>query len=221
MIQFDMLPPKVKNIAGKRFGRLIARDFVELRPRGSMKRAIWRCVCDCGSETDVAGTDLRSGNTRSCGCLLVDVVKEVSRTHGHASNNGRFSGAYRSWRSMVQRCRDPRSNNWHNYGARGIRVCERWEQFENFLADMGDRPEGGSLERIDPNGHYEPGNCKWIPRSEQAKNTRANRYVLLNGEKMIQADAARALGVTPQKLSAWVRHPHRIPASVPLQALTA
>jgi len=202
MLQSDMLPPKVKDITGQRFGRLTVEEFVGLRGRSDgMRHAVWKCRCDCGASVECAGVSLRGGNTKSCGCLRAIVGREVNLQHGAASE---MTGAYRSWRTMLQRCRDPKCNRWKDYGGRGIKVCERWQQFENFLSDMGERPEGGSLDRIDTNGNYEPSNCRWLPRNEQVRNQRKTKFVILNGERMIQADAARALGVLPQTVADWL-----------------
>lgn len=122
---------------------------------------------------------------------------------------------------MMQRCNDPNSVNYDRYGGIGVRVCEQWSSFEAFYADMGDRPEGYSLERIDVTKGYEPGNCKWIPRAEQARNTRKTRWVLLNGEKMIQADAARRLGVRAWKIQEWRQDPSKAPLGVCIENATA
>jgi hypothetical protein len=117
---------------------------------------------------------------------------------------------------MMGRCYVPSTIGFENYGGRGISVCERWHDFQSFLADMGERPDDGSIERIDCNGNYEPSNCKWVPRADQSRNTRASRYVMLSGRRIIQADAARELGVTPQTISQWKKKPYLVPASVDL-----
>lgn len=217
------LPSKVKNIAGQRFGRLSAVEFVGLRPTGEFKQAFWRCDCDCGEGTVVSGRDLRAGNTTSCGCRQKEINADIGHTnlrHGQARDTG-HSGAYRSYRSMIQRCRDPNCNNWERYGGRGIKVCERWaSSFEAFYEDMGARPAGYSIERLDANGAYEPGNCVWLPRFEQSRNTRATRWVILDGERMIQADAARKLGITPNVIDGWRRKPHTRPSHLDLRDST-
>ena len=225
MSKSENLPPKVKDITGQRFARLLVLEFSELRPRGKNRQAYWRCKCDCGLEVFASGIEMRFGRATSCGCRLAEIraaAPEMWLTHGHAQGSPKnFSGAYRSYRSMRQRCKNPKSISWRDYGGRGITVCERWDaSFSAFLEDMGDRPEGGSLERIDPNGNYEPGNCKWIPNSEQARNTRVSRYVILSGERMIQAEAARRLKVKPQVLDGWRKHPHCKPADLDLELTT-
>ena len=151
------------DMAEARFGRLCV-----IGRSGSLRgRAVWQCKCVCGAKARVLGQDLRRGKTRSCGCLVGRPV-----THGH-SVGGQLSGTYRSWRSMLTRCRDPKSNRYQYYGGRGISVCDRWkESFKNFLVDMGERPAGKSLDRLDNDGNYEPSNCRWATPSEQRLNSR-------------------------------------------------
>lgn len=169
------------DITGQRFGRLVV-----LRRDGyRCKQATWHCRCDCGAETSTQGSHLRSGHTLSCGCLGREHAVAASRSsswkHGHG--HGMRSPTYRSWISMKTRCTNPSVPHYHYYGGRGIRVCERWEKFENFLADMGLRPAGTSLDRYPNNsGNYEPGNCRWATPKEQAKNRRPSRRRGLDGQ---------------------------------------
>jgi len=152
--------PAIKDIAGQRFGRLTAIAAVEKRHH----RWYWRCQCDCGQETVVCGNDLRNGKTKSCGCLM----RESRFTHGASR-----TGEYNSWVNMMQRCYNPDNKDFKNYGGCGIKVCKRWHDFRNLLADMGLRPLGKySIERLDVYGDYEPSNCIWLPMSEQSKNRR-------------------------------------------------
>jgi hypothetical protein len=128
------------------------------------RRTLWLCRCDCGGERAVTGGQLRQGAVRSCGC-----TRTAPRTHGMARTR-----IYNIWHAMLRRCRNPNVADYPNYGGRGIRVCDRWQRFENFYADMGDRPEGKSLDRIDNNGNYEPGNVKWSDAKEQKANQRTS-----------------------------------------------
>lgn len=161
-----------KNRTGQRFGRLIALKICGHR---GMK-LIWECLCDCGKTAYVASGNLASGHTTSCGCFKIqrtgDSHSLVGKAHGHCKNNN-CTPTYKSWASMKGRCSNPRVSNYYNYGGRGIVVCERWRtSFNSFLEDMGERPPGTSLDRIDSNGNYEPGNCRWATDEIQRSNRR-------------------------------------------------
>lgn len=149
------------NLVGQRFGRLIVLESTGERNRGCV---VWNCLCNCGVTKLVASIYLTRGDVKSCGCMR----------HGHAaSRDRRPSPEYCSWRSMLARCRDSKHSSFKYYGGRGITVCERWDSFENFLADMGPRPPDCSLDRIDPNGNYEPKNCRWATPAQQTANQRS------------------------------------------------
>lgn len=152
------------DLTGQRFGRLavIQRSYV------AKVGAHWLCRCDCGTDKIIYGPSLRAGKTRSCGCLQAEAAKKYMTAHGHAASYKK-TPTYISWAEMITRCENPKKKNFKYYGARGISVCERWRHsFQNFLADMGPRPEGQTLDRW-PNrtGNYEPGNCRWATWKEQ------------------------------------------------------
>jgi hypothetical protein len=127
---------------------------------------MWLCRCDCGTEIEVMGESLSARNTRSCGCLKQD-------SGGVRKHMMSRSKTYIAWSNAKARCSNPNHPSFKHYGARGISVCERWqESFENFLADMGEAPEGLELDRTNNDGNYEPSNCRWVTRSEQCRNMR-------------------------------------------------
>lgn len=167
----------VPNLLGLRFGRLrvVGRAKMPTRPSGHLL-SVWRCCCDCGQVTVVTTHKLRSGNTQSCGCLFKEIVSRgAKRTHGFSSGHP----LYETWKQMVARCHLPATNSYANYGARGISVCDRWRYGENgkhgfelFISDMGKRPDGLTLDRINNDGNYEPDNCRWATAKEQGRNRR-------------------------------------------------
>lgn len=158
---------------GSRFGRLTVLEEIDPIFFGKVKSRRYNCVCVCGASSIVSHSHLRSGNTTSCGCFIRGKLIEVNIRHGHAKRNA-ASLTYRSWRKMMARCRDPKSNRYALYGGRGIKVCERWaSSFSNFLAEMGERPsKAHSIDRIETDGNYQPGNCKWSTALEQRHNQR-------------------------------------------------
>lgn len=141
------------------------------------------------------GGHLVSGHTKSCGCLKAE--RDVSAKyvkHGNARRNS-HTPEYRAWHGMLSRCTNPNVRNYHSYGGRGIQVCERWQKFENFLADMGARPEGGTLDRIDNDKCYEPGNCRWASTKVQGNNRSTNRLIEHNGRTLTVAQWAEFGGI--------------------------
>jgi hypothetical protein len=157
------------DLVGKRFGRLVVIDVADV---DLPKRLAWNVVCDCGNKRVVNGRDLITRNTSSCGCLRVDTSRASMTTHGAASLRP-YTAEYRAWMAMKTRCLNRNTKAFKDYGGRGITICPRWlDSFENFLADMGKRPDGLSLDRMNNDGNYEPGNCRWATRREQRLNCR-------------------------------------------------
>lgn len=150
------------------------------------------CRCDCGVEKPVDHWSLKSGMSKSCGT-------HAGRNNKHITHGRSDTRLYRLWMMMRDRCRNPKNHAYLDYGGRGIEVCERWHKFENFYADMGERPAGLTLDRINNDGNYEPGNCRWATRAQQGRNKRNNHIVTVNGESKCVSEWAAGLSA-PRRL---------------------
>lgn len=155
------------DLTGRKFGRWTVIKEAGKSKSGDLK---WKCDCDCGNVRVVSSINLRRGLSKSCGCFKKERAKETSTTHGMVQTL-----IYKVWNAMIQRCSNPKSPNFKYYGGRGIKVCQEWLKFESFFEDMGERPEGLTLERINNNGNYEPSNCKWATAEEQSRNRRIQK----------------------------------------------
>jgi len=162
------------DLSKQKFGRLIVIERVE--------NYKWLCKCDCGIEKIIRGSSLKSGDTKSCGCLAKEQLIKRSTKHGH-NKKGKQTKIYQSWRHMIERCTNSNYSEYQYYGGRGITVCERWLNFENFLEDMDEPPtQEHSIDRIDNDGNYCKSNCRWATKREQARNTRRNLLITFDGE---------------------------------------
>lgn len=185
---------KKQSLLGKQFGRLTVIEVGPLTKQGKIR---WRCRCACGGELLSVGGNLQSGNTKSCGCLRVEVTvarnKVLMTTHG-----GSYSAIYAQYRGMIARCAYKGAGSYKYYGGRGIRVCARWrgrKGFQNFCDDMGPRPSSvHSVERRDGEGHYDPKNCFWATPEQQAQNKRNTIRLVYSGEEMSLRKACRLHG---------------------------
>lgn len=186
---------------GERFGSLTALECVGRSKDGN---PIWLCRCDCGNMHKVTARNLVHGKVKSCGCLKHEGTRT---THGESS-----SRLYNVWNGMRQRCSNPNNDEWHNYGGRGITVCDEWQDFETFMewaTDNGYDQNAGygkcSIDRIDPNGDYEPNNCRWVDYKVQGNNRRGCTAITANGKTQTIAEWARESGISPSTIRSRIR----------------
>lgn len=202
---------------GLRFGRLVLTKvlgYSDPAPSGTRRR-LYEALCDCGTVCVKRHNNLQSGITNSCGCLQRERTGDAVRKHGqrrHDSTGGKTK-TYRTWLGIKARCSNPTNVDFHRYGARGINVCQAWdESFEQFLADMGQHPGGDlSIDRIDVNGNYEPGNCRWATPKEQANNRRSAVRFEYQGRVMSVPDLAAIAGVSVDCMYQRLRVGHKTP----------
>jgi len=193
---------KFKDLTGLKFGRL---TVVERADNDKHGYACWCCRCDCGNEVTVIGNDLKRGHSTSCGCLKKEKLIKRSTTHGM-----KHTKIFNKWIKIKSRCLNPNCKDYPNYGGRGIEICERWLDFQNFYDDVSQLEHFGeenyTLDRIDNNGNYEPCNVRFADRKTQGRNKRNNHLVEYEGVKMTLAEAAERSGINRSTL--WARYKH-------------
>jgi hypothetical protein len=195
--------PKLIDLTGLRFNRLVVTGrgqnykrlvMTKTGPKHKNGEVRWDCACDCGGVTLATTYNLRTGHTQSCGCINRERSSAVARAT-HATHSLTGSSEYQSWSAMRTRCFNPRAKDYERYGGRGITICDRWNSFENFLGDMGERPSPQhTLDRIDVNGNYESGNCRWATPLEQANNRYDNIILTIDGVDLTLRNAVRRAG---------------------------
>ena len=198
------------DMTGQKYGRLTVVEMVDANEHN---QRVWSCVCECGNSTNVVGSQLRYGMTKSCGCLAAEFRSQfgtlTNKTHGMAN-----SSIYRIWRSMMDRCYLQTSHAYNRYGGRGITVCERWSNFENFYADMGSKPNGMSLERTDNDGQYSPENVHWASAKEQSNNRRSNVRYEYGEENLTIAQWAEKAGIPMKTLWSRIKRGVQFPVAL-------
>lgn len=184
---------KRTDLTGDTYGKWVVCGFSHSKEYASRTIPHWLCECNCGTIRAVSGVNLTTGISTSCGCSKGKPVE----THGMA-----YTGTYRSWEAMKARCTNKNSNSYAGYGAKGVKVSPEWlASFETFLLDMGERPDGTSIDRIDNTAGYNAENCKWSTPKEQANNRSTNRYHEYNGKLMALTQIANILGITASALA--------------------
>ena len=184
---------RIKNLVSMRFGNLIVTEFSEISKHG---KARWKCQCDCGKNTIVVGSSLVNGGTKSCGCMMRHFVSLSKIKHGMCRTH-----EYYVWCAMIRRCSSPNDPAYHNYGGRGIHVCERWKSFIHFIEDMGSRPSAKhTIERMNNKNGYSPENCTWEIRKKQSRNTRQNKLITYMGKTQCLADWTDEFGIDERVL---------------------
>lgn len=183
------------DLTGKQYGLWSVLDGPHRIPGKDKTYRAWRCRCECGTERIIRSSNLSSGQTNSCGCKRLEYNATGDANRKHSLGGTR---AFNVWKKMLNRCTKPDDSAYPNYGGRGITVCDRWHDVENFVADMGQPPKGLTLERVDNDGGYNPENCKWATRSEQARNKRNTK---ITWDKVAEARMMYENGIPTTKIA--------------------
>jgi hypothetical protein len=185
---------------GKKYNR-----WTVLKYEGTnhLNKSQFLCRCDCGTEKIIVLGNLKTGQSKSCGCLNDEKRKGNTRNKKHGMS---FSREYSTWRAMLDRCENKTYREYPDYGGRGIKICERWHDFNNFYADMGKRPQNTTLDRIDNDGNYEPSNCRWANAKTQANNRRSNTLITFNGKTQTLQQWADETGIYKNTISMRINH---------------
>lgn len=193
--------PVFIDLAGREFGRW---KVIRRAENNRHNQPQWHCRCACGVEGVVRGGNLVAGDSQSCGCLNVDVHRQMCRVR-NTTHGMRRTPTYIAWVNMLQRCENPRATAYRKYGAKGVTVCERWHVFADFLADMGECPAGLSLDRRDNARGYEPDNCRWVTMQAQQNNRGGNRKLTVRGETLGIVEWGRRSGIDHHTILARLR----------------
>ncbi len=188
----------MKDLSGKRFGKLLAVSMLRKRTNSGVSRIYWKCECECGSRSTVISTALLTGNTKSCGCAHAEALKGNRFNFKHGSARcGKLTPIYKRWAAMIERCRSPKHKCFKRYGGRGIKVCKQWMSFSNFktwAAGSGFRNHL-QIDRRNNNLGYNPRNCRWVTPLVNQSNRSSNFFLNIDGEKMTLAAASRRFGI--------------------------
>jgi hypothetical protein len=191
---FFIMGAKSTDLTGQRFERLVVLGKSATRIYG--RQLAWDCQCDCGVIKPILTSALKLGSTKSCGCLKYECTPPNSTIHGMSYYSG-----IKTWQGMLSRCNNPSNKDYAWYGGRGIKVCNCWLDPRNFAKDMGEKPAGYSLDRIDTNGNYCSENCQWATPAQQGANKRNNRMLQHDGQVLHLSEWCRRLGVKPSTVS--------------------
>lgn len=190
---------KYTDITNQKFNRLTAIERIYC---SRQKKMAWNCLCECGGSIVATYTQLKSGNTKSCGCLNHEKILERNTSHSESKTR-----LYKIWVGIRQRCNNPNKKSYVNYGGRGVKVCDDWDNYLNFKewAISNGYEDDLTIERIDPNGNYEPSNCTWIPKGDQSKNRRSCNFLTFNGKTQTVSDWARELNINRTTINTRLR----------------